>query len=138
MKKLIFLNELKGIGERIEEAMLAKGLNQTQLAAKLGISRSAISQFVHEKRCPSRKILVKMANTLSVSVDFLTGRSARPDYGKLLGNENIRTLVAKFCRLTVNDQERILDILDLLDRTPVKKTASKTNRETQEKLRVIN
>ncbi len=126
MKKIIGAHELNGFGERIEEAMIAKGLNQAQLAEKLGVSRSAISQFVHEKRCPSRQVIIKMANVLSVSVDLLMGRTSRSDFSKLLQNDSIRTLVARFSRLTITDQERVLDILDLLERTTAKKSDPRT------------
>ena len=113
----------KGFGEKIERAMFAKGLNQAQLADKLGISRSAMSQFIHEKRFPSRLMILKMANVLSVSVDLVMGKSENSDVASLIENENIRDLVTKFSRLAVADQERIVDIINLLEQTAVKKIA---------------
>ena len=121
-------NELKGsrgFGEKIERAMFAKGLNQAQLAEKLEISRSAISQFVHEKRCPSRQVISKMANVLSVSIDLLMGKSPKSEFAELLQNDKIHALVMKFSRLSVTDQERIMDILALLEQTTVKKSTPK-------------
>jgi transcriptional regulator with XRE-family HTH domain len=105
--------------------MFAKGLNQAQLAEKLGISRSAISQFVHEKRCQSRQVISKMANVLSVSIDLLMGKSPKTEFAELLQNDKIHALVMKFSSLSVTDQERIMDILDLLEQTTVKKSTPK-------------
>ena len=112
----------RGFGEKIEQAMFAKGLNQAQLAEKLGISRSAMSQFIHEKRRPSRLIIMKLANVLSVSLDLVTGKSLKSEIANLIQNEKIRNLVTKFSRLAVADQERVMDIIDLLEQTTIMKT----------------
>ena len=46
-------------------------LNQTELAEKLGIKRSAINRYENGHAYPSIDILLKMSELFGVSVDYL-------------------------------------------------------------------
>lgn len=52
----------------IEEAMEQKGVSKTQLAQKIGTSKSFITQLFRGDKTPSWKMLVKMAR--AVELDF--------------------------------------------------------------------
>ena len=52
----------------IEEAMEQKGVSKTQLAQKVGTSKSFITQLFRGDKTPSWKMLVKMAR--AVELDF--------------------------------------------------------------------
>lgn len=68
------------LGERIGVLRRAKGLSQAELADRLGISASAMGMYEQNRREPSVQTLVRLAQELQVSTDFLlTGRSAPPD-----------------------------------------------------------
>ena len=68
------------LGPRIGALRRAKGLSQAELAGRLGISPSAMGMYEQNRREPSVQTLVRLAQELQVSTDFLlTGRSAPPD-----------------------------------------------------------
>jgi transcriptional regulator with XRE-family HTH domain len=49
------------------------GLNQNELAIKLGISRSAVSMYESGKREPDINALEKIADFFNVDMNYLTG-----------------------------------------------------------------
>lgn len=65
------------LGERIKEIRTAKNISQVQLAAALGVSKQSISNWENENIQPSVDMLVKLADTLCVSTDFLLSRDNR-------------------------------------------------------------
>ncbi len=66
----------KLLGPRIAALRRQAGLNQQQLASRLGVSASAIGMYEQGRREPSAQTLIAMAEVFGVSTDFLlTGRS---------------------------------------------------------------
>ncbi len=55
-----------------------KNLNQTELAHKTSLQPSAISHFESGSRKPSFDNLIKLADALEVTTDYLLGRGAFP------------------------------------------------------------
>lgn len=67
------------IGNRIAELRDARALTQEQLATTLGISRAALSHYEKNRRQPDFDTLIKLADEFNVSVDYLLGRTKRPE-----------------------------------------------------------
>jgi len=67
----------RGFAERLRTARVMRGLTQTQLACKIGRNKTTISHFesINEARQPCLGNLVKLADALDVSTDFLLGRT---------------------------------------------------------------
>ena len=59
---------------RIKAAVRMKGVMQCELAKAVGISNSMISHYIHGRSLPSAAVLIKMADYLGVSIDWLLGR----------------------------------------------------------------
>jgi len=59
------------IGDTIKELRLAKGLNQVELAEKLGITKQSVSNYEKDNIAPSIDMVVKLANFFEVSTDFI-------------------------------------------------------------------
>lgn len=59
------------IGERIREARKELGLNQVDLARKIGVSQPAVANWESGVHDPRRLMLVKIADALQVSADWL-------------------------------------------------------------------
>ena len=58
-------------GESIKIARIKAGLTQQRLADMIGVDRSTICNYEKEKRVPSGKELINLANALNVSIDYL-------------------------------------------------------------------
>jgi transcriptional regulator with XRE-family HTH domain len=59
--------------KRFQQACQETGLNQMELAQKIGTSQGSISRFLYGSSVPRVSILFKMALALGVSSDWLLG-----------------------------------------------------------------
>ena len=59
------------IGEKIREARKAAGMNQGQLAERLGMPQSQVSDWERGEVMPSVPSLVKLAPALKIDVSLL-------------------------------------------------------------------
>lgn len=64
------------IGERIKELRIRYNMNQRELAEKLGVANSTLSQYETGERTPGDEIKLKLANLFNVSLDYLLGRTS--------------------------------------------------------------
>jgi len=98
--------------ERLRQAREMRGWSQTELAEKSGLQASAISHFEVGRRAPSFDNLKLLAETLQVSIDYLSGRVSEPtgvgkqadqffrDFGKLSSQDQeiIARLVGDYAK----------------------------------------
>lgn len=66
---------MSGFSETLSSLRKREGLTQSELAARLGISKSAVSMYERGQREPELELLEKMADTFHVSVTALLGRA---------------------------------------------------------------
>ena len=59
------------IGKRIKKLRNKYRFTQTELAEKVGITKSTIAAYENDSRLPSYEVLIKLANVFKVSVDSL-------------------------------------------------------------------
>jgi len=59
------------VGDRIRECREARGWTQERLAQSAGISKGFLSDLENDKRNVSSEYILKIANTLGVSLDYL-------------------------------------------------------------------
>ena len=60
--------------QRLKELRLKKGLTQTELGEKVGVKQNTFTNWEKGKREPNFEIVIKLADLLEVSVDWLFGR----------------------------------------------------------------
>ena len=91
---------------RARLAMKRKGLKLTQaeLGRRASVPRDSISRFETGDRLPSFENLVKLADGLKVSVDYLCDTGTQPD----------KSFACMFNRLSVGDQEVVVDLMKAL------------------------
>lgn len=65
---------MKIFGKRLREVRKSKKLTQQQIADEIGVNRGSYSNWEKGKREPSFENLVKLADLLDVSLDWLFGR----------------------------------------------------------------
>lgn len=66
------------LNTRIHELRLSFGWSQVELAKKLGVSKQAVSNWENDNIQPSIDMLVRLADTFSVTTDYLLGREDIP------------------------------------------------------------
>lgn len=62
--------------ERISELMKINRLSQKELAAKVGVTESAMSYYVKGERTPRSDVLSRIAKTLGTTTDYLLGNTS--------------------------------------------------------------
>ena len=69
------LNDIKGenamLGIRIAILRITKGWSQAELARRIGVSTSAVGMYEQGRREPSLDLLVRLAQVLGVTTDYL-------------------------------------------------------------------
>lgn len=64
---------------KLKEARKRAGYTMKELAALLGITEGAVSNYENGKRQPDLMMLLKIADVFNCSTDYLLGRTDRPD-----------------------------------------------------------
>ena len=85
-------------------------MSQAELAERAGLQASAISHFENGRRSPSFDNLKKLADALSVSIDYMLGRV---DEATSSGPA-VQKLFRDLSKLTTADQESVAALADVL------------------------
>jgi len=85
------------ISERIQEALYAKDMKQSDLVEKTGISKSSISTYISGAFEPKQKNLYKIAKALNVDPSWLIGNDVPMDMvdNGLLSNYELASFAVK-------------------------------------------
>ena len=59
------------IGKRIKDLRTKYRFTQTELAEKVGVTKSTIAAYENDSRQPSYEVLIKLSNVFRVSIDSL-------------------------------------------------------------------
>jgi transcriptional regulator with XRE-family HTH domain len=66
------------IGQKILSLLESCAMKQKELAAKIGVSEVTISRYINGDRVPQPEILVRMADVLDTTTDYLLNRALSP------------------------------------------------------------
>ncbi len=72
--------------ERLKELRKQSHLTQVELAKRLGIGQSSYADWERGKKNPTQENLIKLAQILNVSVDYLVGNSDKENTNKEIDN----------------------------------------------------
>lgn len=108
-------------GERLFAARQQLGLSQTQMAEKLGITQPSYAGWERRETALKPEHLVRLAEILNVSVDYLLGKeNGRPRGGGPAGKA--RQIFERVSQLPRATQQRILaNVEDALTAYEVRK-----------------
>lgn len=84
----------------LKKARILSGINQGQLAKKIGLTQAAISQFENGERFPNRETIKKLTQILNISAKDLMGKN-QEDIGKHFLIRKIRGLSPKSIYLLI-------------------------------------
>ncbi|MFK7756237.1 MAG: helix-turn-helix domain-containing protein [Flavobacteriales bacterium] len=93
-------------GKTVVELRKSQGISQTELASKIGIHKNVLGRYERNEVIPSVEIAWKIAETLDVSLDFLTGK-ADVQLDKVMQKRILE--VSKFEDI---DREHIFSVID--------------------------
>jgi len=94
------------LGIKIKQARVGKGLNQADLADKIGISQAAISMFEKDQRQPTPKMLDHICEILEIEKKELVGEDEE-NYEKSMLMRNLKGL-------TPDEIRKLNEIVDIL------------------------
>ena len=95
------------IGNKIKELRTEQKMTQSDLAERLGVTKSSISSYENGSRLPSYDILLKIARIFKVSTDILLGHGDKNEISlnvSGLTNEQIlflKTLIEDYRRANI-------------------------------------
>ena len=100
------------IGQNIRAYRTSIKMTQAEFAKRLGVTGASVSAYENGTRQPSFEVLVKIANVLGVSTDYLLGRTAtaaRTIDVSGLTDEQLR--MVKQMILLCNDRNKMLSLI---------------------------
>jgi transcriptional regulator with XRE-family HTH domain len=116
---------LETFGERIRELRRKKGLSQKLLADRMGMQEATLSRYENDKRVYQWDSLIKLADALDTSVDYLLGRTPiSASIERLVSASEFSgkgpSFLEAYSKLRPDDQnlmmERLLTIYDIRNR----------------------
>ena len=99
------------IGSRIITLRKNANLSQSELAKKVEVSRTIIGNYERNENTPSIDILLKIAKTFDVTIDFLVGEGSLSTYDK-----NVLKRIEKLSQLNSEEKDKIFMVVDALIR----------------------
>lgn len=101
-----------------------RNINQQKIAVELEISQESISKYETGKAFPSKEILIKLADYLNCSIDYLLGRTENPkvNMDNIFNNdEKIENLIFRYNRLSDENKNKLEGCLLALEQEDNKK-----------------
>jgi transcriptional regulator with XRE-family HTH domain len=105
--------------DRLRKIREQKQLSQSDLALKAGLQPSAVSHFEASRRSPSFDNLKRLADALSVTIDFLIGREKEPSVVGPVAEQVFRNLE----KMSAADQEALAAMSEVLAKKNQRKEA---------------
>jgi len=96
--------------ERLRRALDMSGLEQHELAKNAGTTQATISRYLKAQTEPAIFIVVRIANALNVSVDYLCGLTDAPTPRESMDADKLMLLEC-YGRTTIRDRKLIWEVL---------------------------
>ncbi|TCT15655.1 helix-turn-helix protein [Natranaerovirga pectinivora] len=111
--------------ERLKHLRESKNMTQVRLGIELGVSQETISGYEINKATPPADMLVKLADSLDTSVDYLLGRTDVKEFNTISKSDLSYAeleLLSVFRKLPDSKKERVIGYaMALLDKETDKK-----------------
>lgn len=84
-------------GDMLKNLRTNAGMTQTELANRLGITKSVVSYYELKERTPSPDVLIRLAGIFRVTTDYLLGI----DHKKMIDVSDLTDEDMKFLLITI-------------------------------------
>ena len=101
-----------------------RNINQLKLALEIGVTQESISKYENDTAFPSKDILIKLANYLNCSIDYLVGRTDNTSLNKekiSTEDEKIENLIFRYNKLSDENKNKLEGCLLALEQEENKK-----------------
>ena len=101
--------------DRLKQLRISKRMTQVRLGMELGVSQETISGYEINKAVPPADMLVKLADCLNTSVDYLLGRTDIKNYDTMYESDLTETeikVINLFRILPEEKQSRTLGFIE--------------------------
>lgn len=95
------------LGENIMLLRKKKGLSQADLGKIIGTSGDVIGRYERSNLTPSIDVVTKIADTLEVSIDYLTGKS------KIILDKDMLDRMENISNLSEENKNYIISLIDM-------------------------
>lgn len=99
------------LGARIKSKREALGMNQRELAEKLGVQPPSITMYENAKRSPSLDLFFRLAKELGTTTDYLLGAT---DQQNVIIDDDIAKAFRQFALLTPRDRKVVMELMLIL------------------------
>jgi len=82
MSSIIMSENRKIFSERLRKLRMGERYTQPAIAERIGVKTQAVNDYEHERSVPSFDVLIRLADVLQVSLDYLAGRTDNPKVRK--------------------------------------------------------
>lgn len=96
--------------ENLRKIREKRNINQLKIAMDIGITQESISKYETGNAFPSKDILLKLADYLNCSIDYLLDRTDNPNINKdkiSTEDENIENLIFRYNRLSDENKNKL-------------------------------
>lgn len=109
-------DDAEGFGDKLNYYLLKAGKSQSDLARDLGVTSSAVNQWINQGHIPHINMVQKIAAILGVKVNELIGDSINT--GDLEPTDELfekrKLLFDKSQKASAEDLDKIIDIVDII------------------------
>lgn len=96
--------------ENLKKIREKRNINQLKIAMDIGITQESISKYETGNAFPSKEILIKLADYLNCSIDYLLNRTDNPNINKdkiSKEDERIENLIFRYKNLSDENKNKL-------------------------------
>ncbi|HFW6578681.1 helix-turn-helix transcriptional regulator [Streptococcus agalactiae] len=108
------MKKLTNFPQKLREERKKRGFTQQEVADKIGINRGSYSNWENGKREPTLDNIIKLANILDVTVDYLLGRSDNFSNTIVLSKNNMKSFSKRLKELRLEKNQTQQQLADEL------------------------
>lgn len=108
------MKKLTNFPQKLREERKKRGMTQQEVADKIGINRGSYSNWENGKREPTLDNIIKLANILDVTVDYLLGRSDNFSNTIVLSKNNMKSFSKRLKELRLEKNQTQQQLADEL------------------------